>query len=90
MRAGYSEALAMLGYVLGMVVTPVLVEWARESGREPLAEVLLVCSLTFAIALLFGVVRLLVRGLRWGGRRFTPRRRTVAPERPSESPGHGP
>lgn len=72
----------MLGYVLGMVVTPVLVEWARESGREPLGEVLLMCSLLFAIAFFFGVVRLLFRGLRWGGRLFVHRQRDS-----SKSPG---
>lgn len=70
----------MLGYVLGMVVTPVLVEWARESDRESLGEVLFMCSLLFEIAFLFGVVRLLFRGLRWGGRLFARRWRTVAPE----------
>ncbi|GAA4182561.1 hypothetical protein GCM10022252_08630 [Streptosporangium oxazolinicum] len=87
MRAGYSEALAMLGYVLGMAVTPVLVEWARESDRELLGEVLLMCSLLFEIAFLFGVVRLLLRGLRWGGRLFARRRRTVAPETGDEGSG---
>ena len=69
----------MLGYVLGMVVTPVLIGWARESGRESLGEVLFMCALLFEIAFLFGLVRLLLRGLRWGGRFFARRWRPMAP-----------
>ncbi|MFF3445205.1 hypothetical protein [Streptosporangium sp. NPDC002721] len=88
MRAGYSEALAMLGYVLGMVITPVLVEWARDSGRESLGEVLFMCSQLFGIALLFGVIRLLLRGLWWSGRFFARRWRVAAAGDPAKSPGH--
>jgi hypothetical protein len=87
MRAGYNEALAMLGYVLGMVAASVLIGWARESGRESLSEALLMCSVLFEIAFLFGMVRLLFRGLRWGGRVFTRRWRTTAPQDSSGSPG---
>lgn len=77
----------MLGYVLGMIATSVLIEWARESGRESLGEVLFMCSAVFQIAFVFGVVRLLLRGLRWGAGFFVRRSRT-APQNLSEPPGH--
>ncbi|GAA3079625.1 hypothetical protein GCM10017600_04670 [Streptosporangium carneum] len=87
MRTGYNEALAMLGYLLGAVASSVLVEWAHEGGRESLGEVLLMCSLLFEVAFLFGVVRLLFRGVRWGGRVFARRGRTTTPQDPPGSPG---
>jgi F0F1-type ATP synthase membrane subunit c/vacuolar-type H+-ATPase subunit K len=88
MRAGYNEALAMLGYVLGMAATSVLIEWARESDRESLTEVLLICSVLFEVAFLFGLVRLLLRGLRWAGRLFARRRRLTVSQDPPGFPGH--
>ncbi|MEU8244932.1 hypothetical protein [Nonomuraea sp. NPDC048916] len=64
MRAGYSEALAMLGYVLGMVVTPVVGSWANR-WDVAVGDTLLMCSLLFELAFFFGLVRLLFRGARW-------------------------
>ncbi|GAT69078.1 hypothetical protein PS9374_04745 [Planomonospora sphaerica] len=87
MRTGYNEALALLGYVLGMVATSVLAEWARESGGESLSEVLLMCSLLFEVAFLFGLVRFFFQGLRWGGRLFARRWRTAASQAGPVSPG---
>ncbi|MDP9864172.1 MULTISPECIES: hypothetical protein [Streptosporangium] len=88
MRTGYNEALAMLGYLLGVVASSVLVGWAHESDRESLSEVLLMCSLLFEIAFLFGSVRLLFRGLRSGGRFLARRWRTTASQDLPGSPGH--
>lgn len=78
----------MLGYALGMAAASVLIGWARESGRESLSEVLLMCSLLFEIAFLFGLVRFLLRGLRWGGRVFAHRWRTRVSQDPPGSSGH--
>lgn len=78
----------MLGYVLGMAVTPVLAGWVRESGGQSLSEVLFMCSLLFEIAFLFWVIRLLLRGVRWSGRFFMNHWRTTTPQAPSGSPGH--
>ncbi|GGL33833.1 hypothetical protein GCM10014719_38810 [Planomonospora parontospora subsp. antibiotica] len=86
MRTGYNALSAMLGYVLGMFVTSVLAGWARGGGGESLSEVLLMCSLLFEIAFLFGLVRFFFRGLRWGGRRFARRRRMTAPQGPGPRP----
>jgi hypothetical protein len=78
----------MLGCVLGMIVSSVLDGWARASDQDSLSDVLLMCSLLFEVALLFGLVRLLFSGLRWGGRVFTRRRRVTVPQDPPGSPGH--
>ncbi|RBQ21107.1 hypothetical protein DP939_08660 [Spongiactinospora rosea] len=86
MRAGHSEGLTMLGHALGVVVASVLGEWARESGRESLGDVMVICSVLFQVAFFFGVVRLLSRAMRWSGGLFVRRRRT-APRRSSEPSG---
>lgn len=78
----------MLGYVLGMVASSVLIEWAHESDRESLSEVLLMCSLLFEVAFLFGLVRLLFRGLRSGGRFLARRWRATGSQASPRSPGH--
>ncbi|WP_084966017.1 hypothetical protein [Thermoactinospora rubra] len=80
MRAGYGEAMAMLGYVLGMAAASVLMGWARESDREALGEVLFMCFVLLEVAFVFGVIRLLLRGLRWSGRLFALRRRATTPQ----------
>ncbi|MGI5485564.1 hypothetical protein [Microtetraspora malaysiensis] len=66
MRAAYGEALVMLGYVLGIVITPVVGGWASEwVGGKLLNETMLMCALLFEVAFLFGLARLLFRGARW-------------------------
>ncbi len=67
----------MLGYVLGVIATSLLAEWARESGRELLGDLLNMCSALFQIAFVFGVLRLLLRG----SRRMIFSRRQAASER---------
>ncbi|GAA0826471.1 hypothetical protein ACFQVD_27910 [Streptosporangium amethystogenes subsp. fukuiense] len=62
MRAGYNEALAMLGYLLGTIAATVLGEWAGENHR--LGEAMTVSALLFQLAFLFGLVRLVLRGVR--------------------------
>ncbi|GAA0399967.1 hypothetical protein GCM10009530_59710 [Microbispora corallina] len=66
MRAAYNEALVMLGYVLGMIITPVVGGWASEwVGGKLLNETMFMCALLFQVAFLFGLARLLFRGARW-------------------------
>ncbi|MEV7801915.1 hypothetical protein AB0O28_03080 [Microbispora sp. NPDC088329] len=65
MRAAYNEALVMAGYVLGMVITSVVGDWARDwAGGKLLNETMLMCALLFQVAFLFGLARLLFRGSR--------------------------
>ncbi|WP_157545657.1 hypothetical protein [Microtetraspora fusca] len=66
MRAAYNEALMMIGYVLGVVITPVVGDWASDwVGGKLLNETMLMCALLFQVAFLFGLARLLFRGSRW-------------------------
>ncbi|MFC7582980.1 hypothetical protein ACFQYP_03545 [Nonomuraea antimicrobica] len=66
MRGGLGETLAVLGFGLGMLLTPFVRRWAAsDGGGGPLGEVLLVCEALFSVAFLFGLVRLLIRGGRW-------------------------
>jgi hypothetical protein len=81
MRAGYNEALATLGYVLGMVATSLPVGWP---DGEAVNEVRFTCSLLFEVAFLLGLVRFFFRGLRWGGRVFVRRWRMAVTPEPSE------
>ncbi|MEU6432554.1 hypothetical protein ABZ860_42170 [Microbispora sp. NPDC046973] len=77
MRTAYQEALVMIGYVLGMVVTPVVGKWAsgRVGGRL-LDEAMLTCTALFEVAFLFGLARLLFRGSRRLAGASARRRRT--------------
>ncbi|MFI0421038.1 hypothetical protein [Spongiactinospora sp. 9N601] len=87
MRAGHSETLTMFGHVLGMIVTSVLIEWARENDRESLGDVMVVCSVLFQVAFFFGLVRLALRAMRWSGGLLVRRRQHTAPRRSSEPSG---
>ncbi|MEU8177656.1 hypothetical protein AB0C14_32695 [Microbispora hainanensis] len=65
MRAAYQEALVMIGYALGMVITPVVREWTSgRIGGGFLDEVMVMCALMFEVAFLLGLARLLFRGSR--------------------------
>ncbi|WP_432865372.1 hypothetical protein [Microbispora rosea] len=65
MRAARREALVMIGYALGMVVTPVVHDWTSgRIGGRLLDESMLICALMFEVAFLFGLARLLFRGSR--------------------------
>ncbi|MGI5288081.1 hypothetical protein ACQEVF_32730 [Nonomuraea polychroma] len=82
MRGGHSEPLAMLGYVVGMLTTSIAVQWAAAvSGGALLSELLFMCEALFSIAFLFGLVRLLLRAVRWLVR---------ASVRPGQSRGESP
>ncbi|GAB3160431.1 hypothetical protein GCM10027161_68450 [Microbispora hainanensis] len=52
----------MIGYALGMVITPVVRDWTSgRIGGRLLDEVMLMCTLMFEVAFLFGLARLLFR-----------------------------
>ncbi|RVX43595.1 hypothetical protein EDD27_6286 [Nonomuraea polychroma] len=56
----------MLGYVVGMLITPIAGQWAAAVGDGALlSELLFMCEALFSIAFLFGLVRLLLRAVRW-------------------------
>ncbi|XVQ83925.1 hypothetical protein ACQP2K_34655 [Microbispora siamensis] len=77
MRAAYQEAMVMIGYVLGVVITPLVGDWASgRIGGRLLDETMLMCTVLFEVAFLFGLARLLFRGSRRLVRASAGRRRT--------------
>ncbi|PZG18586.1 hypothetical protein [Nonomuraea aridisoli] len=62
MRAGYSEPLAMLGYVVGMLVTPAVAPLVGDHAL--LGASLTLCEALFGIAFVVALVRHAVRGVR--------------------------
>lgn len=75
MRTGQNEALAMLGYLLGALVAPVLGEWA--GGNHRLGETMTIFALMFQMAFLFGLVRLVLQGVRFLSRTSARARTSV-------------
>ncbi|MFE3449057.1 hypothetical protein ACFXJ8_08980 [Nonomuraea sp. NPDC059194] len=71
MRGGYSEPLAMLGFVLGMLIMPIAGQWASPDSR--VHEALAMCEALFMVAFLVGLARYLFRGFRWLARALRPR-----------------
>lgn len=77
MRGGYDEPLAMLGYLVGMLTTPMA---AHLVGSDTLMRgVLAVCGELFAIAFVFGLVHYLLRGIRRLARAVRPRQPETSP-----------
>ena len=76
MRGGYGEPLAMLGYVVGLLITPLVGEWVVSAGvGGPVREVLHMCEVLFSVALLISLVRVVRRIVRAGRHAFVAARR---------------
>lgn len=60
MRTLHSELLTLLGYVLGLLLTPLAGRMASPwVGGVVLDDVMIMCEVLFGVALLLGVIRLL-------------------------------
>ncbi|MEV0613690.1 hypothetical protein AB0I81_10245 [Nonomuraea sp. NPDC050404] len=71
---GHSEPLVMLGYLVGMTVTPFVRQLAYSvSDSAVLGQFLVMCEVLFPVAFLIGLAGLLFRAGRWLLRRLVMR-----------------